>query len=382
MNYLNQKRKLNVKERVVFEPIKSLNIHVGDRHIGRMALSSDRLCAFEYSDQFLLDGFAISPFYLPLRPGLQISHRDPFDGLFGIFNDSLPDGWGHLLIDRYLVSQGIQPQALSVLDRLSLVGTTGMGALEFRPDNRVRSGQLTNDIEFLAKEVNHILSEVEYSEGLQVLVEQGGSSGGARPKALINIDDIPWIVKFAAPMDPSNIGAIEYQYSLIAKKCGIEMPDTALLEDKYFGIRRFDRSGGSKIHIHSASGLLYASHRFPSLDYSDLIKASYALTKNLEEAYKIFRLMIFNVLTGNKDDHAKNFSFCYENDEWRFAPAYDLVPSDGFNGNHSTTIATKGQPDLKDIMTVAQECGLNNKKARGIFDEVYSNCSEIKQVNW
>jgi serine/threonine-protein kinase HipA len=122
--------------------------------------------------------------------------------------------------------------------------------------------------------------------------------------------------------------------------------------------------------MHSASGLLNASHRFPSLDYTDLMKATSVLTRNIEEVAKVYRLMVFNVLWGNRDDHAKNFSFLFKNGSWRFAPAYDLVPSDGFNGNHATTINGKGNPDIEDLINAATSAGFPEKRAKLIYDEI------------
>ena len=359
-----------------------LKIYIEERYVGRMVISPEQLCVFEYDPEFIANGFSISPFYLPLRSGLFTAKRDPFNGLFGIFNDSLPDGWGHLLIDRYLQSKGIHPQSISILDRLSIVGSTGMGALKYMPDHHITANDMIDDINALAQEVQKVISEQEYTESLDALVEKGGSSGGARPKVLLNIDGESWIVKFRSRYDPDNIGEIEYEYSLIAKNCGIQMPDTALIEGKYFGVKRFDRIGKKRIHMHSISGLLYASHRFPSLDYIDLIKTTFALTKNMEEAFKMFRLMVFNVLTGNKDDHAKNFSFIYTGNQWLLSPAYDLVPNSGFNNQHSTTIAGKGNPENADLLLVAKECGLNLKKSQNIIDSVYANSSDVRMVQW
>jgi len=362
--------------------IEILQIFIEDKNLGRMVLSDENLCLFEYDASFLKTGFSVSPFYLPLRSGLFTARRDPFNGLFGVFNDSLPDGWGNLLIDRYLTSNGIKPGTLSVLDRLSIIGSAGMGALRYVPDQHIQSKRKTEDINFLASEVKKVLAEVNYDTSLEILAEKGGSSGGARPKVLLNINNEPWMVKFPSATDNPDIGHIEYNYSLVAKRCGIEMPETALFEGKYFGVRRFDREGKKRIHMHTASGLLYASHRYPSLDYTDLIKTILALTRNSEEAYKVFRLMIFNVLTGNKDDHAKNFSFLYKSGGWQLSPAYDLVLSDGFNNNHSTTIAGKGNPDTEDIFKVATETGLKLKRAETIFDDVHENCKEIRIPNW
>ena len=366
----------------MFSSPVALHISMDGSQVGRMVLSPQRLCVFEYDAEFLANGFSISPFYLPLRSGTFTAQSDPFGGLFGVFNDSLPDGWGNLLIDRYLISKGVNPASLSVIDRLCIVGSSGMGALEYIPDNSIKTSGDIPDMDILANEVHQIVKEVKYTGDLDVLVDIGGSSGGARPKVLININDKPWIVKFRSVHDPKDIGEIEYHYSLVAKKCSIKMPETKLLEGKYFGVQRFDRVGNRRIHMHTASGLLYASHRYPSLDYIDLIKATLALTKNMEEAFNMFRQMVFNILTGNMDDHAKNFSFIYEKGNWMLSPAYDLVPSSGFNGNHSTTIAGKGKPTKKDIFEVAVQCGLKHATAINIFDDVYFNCGEIRDSNW
>ncbi|MBC8346886.1 MAG: type II toxin-antitoxin system HipA family toxin [Candidatus Marinimicrobia bacterium] len=361
------------------EKVNILNIFAWDQPMGRMVITNENVCVFEYDSDYLSTGKSLSPFHLPIRPGAITARRDPFNGCFGVFNDSLPDGWGNLLIDRFLISQNIRPNSLSILDRLSIVGQSGMGVLTYEPVYKFDSITEINDLNILAAEVEKILAETQYESGiLSELVEMGGSSGGARPKVMLNINGEPWIVKFKSTHDPDNMGEVEYQYSIVAKKCGIEMPETKLLEGKYFGVKRFDREDEQKIHIHSASGLLYADHRFPSLDYVDLIKAAFVLTKNIEEAYKLFRLMAFNILTGNKDDHAKNFSFIFKKGQWLVSPAYDLVPSDGYNGNHSTTILGKGRAAKNDILEVAKLCNLNQKKAELIFDMVYVNCKEIR----
>ena len=346
--------------------------------VGKLAMSADQLAAFEYDPEFLKTGFSISPFYLPLKPGVFIAKREPFNGLFGVFNDSLPDGWGMLLTDRLLKKQKINPEQLTPLDRLSLVGSNGMGALTYKPATVFKHHEDTWNLNLLAKEVKQILHS-NYDGSIENLFQKGGTSGGARPKVLITIDNVEWLVKFQGSSDPDDIGQLEYKYSEVAKKCGIEMPETRLFEGKYFGTRRFDRQGNQRYHVHSGSGLLYASFRFPSLDYTELIKASMALTRNIMEAWKVFRLMVFNVLTCNRDDHAKNFSFIWKNGEWALSPAYDLVYSSGFNGQHTTTIAGKGNPSKADIFEVAKLTGLSAKTASTIFDEVYEGCREIRK---
>ncbi len=117
----------------MFDAVEVLGVTLNGQKVGRLVLTSDHRCLFEYDIQWLNEGFSISPFYLPLRNGVFTAKNDPFDGLFGVFNDSLPDGWGRLLMDRWLRAQGIEPKLLSVLDRLSLVGDNGMGALSYSP---------------------------------------------------------------------------------------------------------------------------------------------------------------------------------------------------------------------------------------------------------
>lgn len=362
--------------------ISTIEIFMSDKRIGRMAITPDEVCGFEYDSDWIKTGFSISPFYMPLKSGLIMAKRDPFWGNFGVFDDSLPDGWGNLLLDRYLQEKGIDPYKLSILERLSLIGSTGRGALEYRPDKSI----ITNDefIEFdrLAKEAEKILESKESEGSVDLLYKYGGSSGGARPKVFARIDGREWLVKFKATNDPVNVGEIEYNYSLLAKECGIRMAETRLFNDRYFGVERFDRTPHGKIHTISAAGLLHANYRIPSLDYSILLKLTLNLTKDMEQVISMFRLMIFNILISNRDDHAKNFSFQWINGTWKLSPAYDLLPSSGFNGYHTTTINGKGKPELSDIITVASEVGIQRQNAIQIVQEVSNKCIERKCLNY
>lgn len=362
--------------------ISTIEIFMSDKRIGRMAITPDEVCGFEYDSDWIKTGFSISPFYMPLKSGLIMAKRDPFRGNFGVFDDSLPDGWGNLLLDRYLQEKGIDPYKLSILERLSLIGSTGRGALEYRPDKSI----ITNDefIEFdrLAKEAEKILESKESEGSVDLLYKYGGSSGGARPKVFARIDGREWLVKFKATNDPVNVGEIEYNYSLLAKECGIRMAETRLFNDRYFGVERFDRTPHGKIHTISAAGLLHANYRIPSLDYSILLKLTLNLTKDMEQVISMFRLMIFNILISNRDDHAKNFSFQWINGTWKLSPAYDLLPSSGFNGYHTTTINGKGEPELSDIITVASEVGIQRQNAIQIVQEVSNKCIERKCLNY
>lgn len=297
--------------------IKVIEVLMNDTKIGRIAMTPDFLSAFEYDSAYLLSGVSISPFNLPLKSEVFIAKRTPFNGGFGVFDDSLPDGWGNLILDRYLKSKGIDPAKLTLLQRLSLIGSTGRGALEYRPDYSESTTDEIINFDNLANEAEKILTTDYEGESLDTLYKYGGSSGGARPKVFVKIEDKEWLVKFKATMDSVNIGVVEYEYSKLARKCGINMPETKLFERKYFGVERFDRTLNGKIHTVSAAGLLNANYRVPSLDYGDLLQLCHILTKNMEEVYALFRQMVFNIAIKNRDDHAKNFSFQLVGTEWK-----------------------------------------------------------------
>lgn len=224
--------------------IKSLNVYYNNTKVGTLAILKDNRVAFEYDDTWILNGFSISPFSLPLRKEVFIPKKMLFDGLFGVFDDSLPDGWGKLLVDRMLIKQKINPHSINHLNRLAIVGNTGMGALSYRPSFLLDNSNEERDLDEIAQECKNMLL-TDYSEDLDLLFKMGGSSGGSRPKILTNIDNEDWIIKFPSSTDKDNIGEIEYRYSLCAKKCGIEMSETRLFPSKtckgYFGIKRFDR---------------------------------------------------------------------------------------------------------------------------------------------
>lgn len=355
------------------EQVKLIQVFYDNSLVGKLALGPDRRAVFEYDGLWLQSGFSISPFYLPLKAGLSTARSTPFDGLFGVFFDSLPDGWGKLLMDRWLQKQGVDPFSMSTLERLALVGSNGMGALTYMPDHAPTGLNVQQSLDYYAMQVEKVLCD-EDTDALDELVKTAGSSAGVRPKVMVHIDSHDWLVKFRAVQDPPNIGELEYTYSLLAKKSGIDMPETRLFNGKYFGVRRFDRTGDKRLHVHSAAGLLYASHRLPSLDYTELMKATLALTRNMEEVEKMFRLMVFNVVIGNRDDHARNFSYIYIDRSWKMSPAYDLLPSAGFGGQHTTTVNGQGNPTIKDCMEVARQTGFPEKKAKEIINQVQDVC--------
>lgn len=362
--------------------INKIEAYIQDNMVGRLALTSDFLCAFEYDSQWIRNGYSISPFYLPLKPGLMIAKRNPFNGGFGVFDDSLPDGWGNLVLDRYLTEQGYNPNKLNLLQRLALIGNTGRGSLEYRPDKSLMENQTILDFDRIARDAELLLQEKEKPEDLETLYQRGGSSGGARPKVFTTIDGRHWLVKFRASSDPVNVGVLEYEYSLLAKKCGLIMSETKLFSNTYFATERFDRIQDSKIHTVSAAGLLNANYREPSLDYRSLLQLTQLLTRDMQQVIQMFRLMVFNCFISNRDDHAKNFSFQYVNGNWKLSPVYDLLPSKGFNGYHTTTINDHGDPSLNDVLTLAKEVGITDIQAKSIISDIRTICMETNMLKY
>lgn len=369
------------------ENYKYLKVFFNDTLVGTLAKTPDRLVAFEYDNEWIANGFSISPFSLPLEKKVFIPKPEPFDGLFGVFNDSLPDGWGRLLVDRLLLKNKINPNEIDNLNRLAVVQESGMGALTYKPEHKFEFLEQESDYDKLAQECTKIL-ESQDSSNLDELFKLGGSSGGARPKILTKIGGVDWIIKFPSSQDPKNVGEQEYKYSLVAKDCGIRMTETRLFESKicpgYFGIKRFDRGvnrgKNKKVHMVSVSGLLETSHRLPNLDYNILMKLALELTKNYQDIEQLYRLMCFNVFAHNRDDHSKNFSFLYDENkkEWHLSPAYDLTYSSSFNGEHATTINGEGKnPTLEDVLAVAKNIGIKEKQAKDIALDIKDKCLSL-----
>ena len=360
---------------------KYLKVFYNSKLVGTLAKTSENIVAFEYDNDWLNNGFSISPFSLPLIKKVFLPKYEPFDGLFGVFNDSLPDGWGRLLVDRLLLKNKINPSEIDNLNRLAVVQESGMGALTYKPEHRFEAPKEESDYDKLAQECSKILKS-QNSDNLDELFKLGGSSGGARPKILTKINGDDWIIKFPSSQDPKNTGEQEYKYSLCAKNCGIKMSETKLFESKicsgYFGIKRFDRENDRKIHMVSVSGLLETSHRLPNLDYNILMKLTLELTRNYQDIEQLYRLMCFNVFAHNRDDHSKNFSYLFDEKEWHLSPAYDLTYSSSFNGEHATTISGEGKnPTIDDILTVAKNIGIKEKPARDIALDIKDKCLSL-----
>ena len=364
--------------------IDRLYVKYHGRNVGTLSLTPDnRLCTFEYDREWLLDGFSISPLELPLKPEIFVAKPIPFNGDFGIFEDSLPDGYGRYLLHKALMREGIDDSGLSALERLSIVGDGGMGALTYAPATDIVAGEETTDFDMLQEKALEVLRERQDNDA-ELLLFNSGNSGGARPKAVFSDSEGHWLIKFRHTYDPKDIGQQEYHYNETARRCGITVPDFKLVDGKYFATRRFDMTPtGERLHTATAGGLLCIPLGNPVLDYSNLLALTGFLTQNPGDVEEMFRRMVFNYLTDNKDDHCKNFSFIVTQSEsgkwqWRLAPAYDLtLCTQGYNGEHATSVNGTGKPTIKDFISIGSGIKISESRCHQIIEEVTENCGDI-----
>jgi len=368
--------------------------------VGEMLRVKDGIIYFQFDKEFPMEKLKISPFKLQMRPEPQTpttKETSIFDGLFGVFADSLPDGWGLMMMSRAMKRLGLDFRASSALDRLCMVGDKAIGALIYEPafdDVDKIDGDI--DLVKIAKETRNVLNG-KADDILPELMILGGSPGGARPKVLVGVEKEPkdenptiisgisalpktfepWIIKFTGQGEDQKAPIIEYIYSQTAHHVGISIPASKLFVDKkgqhWFGVKRFDRGEkNSRLHIHTAAGLMHANFRLPSLDYEDLLLITSALTKNHQDLCSMFRLACFNVIFHNRDDHGKNFSFCMsQNGVWRLAPAYDLTYSIGPGREHTTAVLGEGvKPNRSHLLKLAEKCGIKQREAQAVLQEV------------
>ena len=318
-------------------------------------------------------------------------------------------------MDRKLRDLDIRPNQLTPLDRLAWIGSKGMGALCYHPEHpelTKNSNPAQIDLDGIA-EASRIVLEDSPEAVFDYLLQVGGSPAGARPKALIGLasdgssiihgeENLPegyehWLVKFGTQSDTPETGLIEQAYADMARAAGVIMPDTKVLPSNngpgYFGIKRFDREGNRRIHMHTICGLVHADFRLPSIGYEELLKATQALTRRQPDVEQMFTRMVFNVYAHNRDDHTKNHSFLMDHKgEWRLSPAYDVMFSDGPGGEHTLDVAGEGKnPTLADIQKVGATVGISKSTMAKCVDLVGSsidrwsefankNCVPEKQI--
>lgn len=353
-------------------------VYYHDQKVGTLGLiKNTQQVAFQYDENWIKTGFSISPLSLPLTNEVFVPQKSHFNGLFGVFADSLPDAWGNILLNRVVRKHNLKLDELNILDRLAIIGNSGMGALTYKPVLLSIPSVKNINLDKIAEECHLILTS-EYSENIDDLFKLGGSSGGARPKILTNIENEDWIIKFPAHTDIRDIGIMEYKYYQCALLCGIKMSQSKLFKSNtckgYFGTKRFDRVNNKRIHMISVAALLETDFRVPNLDYHTFMKLTKVLTKNNpEDVEQMFRIMCFNVFAHNRDDHAKNFSYLYDETEnrWHLSPAYDMTYSNTYYGEHSTTIDGNGlNPGKEELLNVGIKAGMNKNVCKKIMNDI------------
>ena len=352
------------------------------RKVGTLSMNSKQMCQFEYDRDWLVNGFSISPLRLPLKPGIMTADYTPFNGNFGVFEDSLPGGYGEYLLRKVLSKLGISYGSLTHVQRLSLVGSSGMGALCYVPENKIAQSDWQGSFDEMQQMALEVLSE-KTTDNAYVLFFRSGNSGGVRPKCVYTDAEGHWLVKFRHTYDPKNMGEQEYHFNQVARRCGIVVPDFKLMDGKYFASRRFDIEDGDdhqlpvrRLHVVTASGLLNEPITPPKMDYHSLLQLTGYLTQSPAEVEQQFRRMAFNVYARNFDDHARNFSFICRDGRWTLAPAYDLT-NDNTLGEHATTVNYKGLPSDEDMITVGTNIRITRTRCQEILEEVREGTKEL-----
>lgn len=373
-----------------FKHTEALTVSKGGAKVGELFKTPGKGIYFAYDHGWLSTGYNLSPLTMTWDEKPQLA-ADPslFDGLHGPFADSLPDGWGMLLMDRFFNSTFGDGTHLTVtaLDRLAYMGDRSMGALEYQP--KAERTQMTGPVDISQLyEASIQVQEGDTQAVLQKLRIAGGSPGGARPKAIVALSAdgskassafeplapgyAHWIVKFRALHEPVETGGIELAYAEMARTAGVSMAESMILNiqmpdrqlEHFFATKRFDRDGDRKIHMMTVAALVYANYRaLSSIDYPNLLRLTLMMTNSATEVEKMARLMIFNALCHNHDDHAKNFSFLRHDPvkpgaqaTWTLAPAYDVTFANAM-GEHTTDFggATPGKPTRKRIMEICKD---------------------------
>ena len=375
-------------------PGKVTEVRMWDLPVGYAYWDKEQNCArFQYDPSFLDKGYDISPVTMPLIDRqfmFSNLNRESYQGLPGLLSDSLPDRYGNALIDIWLSANRIPRAEFTPLDRLCYVGIRGMGALEYRPlqNNRDHDGVI--DVDMLSSLAADVLKHRENiradlsDTGLQSLLSVGTSAGGARPKAVVGLNestgdirsgqlDLPegytyWIIKFDTEKeDKRGYCRIEYAYHEMAKACGIEMNECRLLDTgsrAHFMTKRFDRTEQGKEHMQTLCALAHYDFMVPGKhSYEETVGVMRKMHIDHGDVEQMFRRLVFNVIMMNRDDHTKNFSFLMDrNGKWRLSPAYDITyafsPDNYWISKHQMSVNGKldgiGRNDLKEFAHYAR----------------------------
>ncbi len=389
------------------EPSCIAEVRLWDHTVGAVAELDDGRVIFEYDSDFRRTGLEISPIHLPLqRKGAvefpELRRLPAFEGLPGVLADALPDRFGNAVIRRYFTDRGRPDDAMSPVQKLLYIGSRAMGALEFRPAHRIPR----NAREEEALEVSALVAAarrvVEGSTEIAVpeIIRLGSSAGGARAKAVIlwnrksnevrsafaspRPGDEEWLIKFdgvgeldVPDPEPRAYNRIEHAYSVLARKAGIEMAETHLLEERglgHFMTRRFDRTAEGRLHIHTLGGMEHVDYNRPGLYACEqLLRLTLTLQLGYPALAQAFRRISFNILAVNQDDHVKNFGFVMDgNGKWSLSPAYDLTfaRGGGYTRRHQISLGRKfDRFTAGDLLDLGRKFGIE-RDGREIVREV------------
>ncbi|HEX6667367.1 MAG TPA: type II toxin-antitoxin system HipA family toxin [Solirubrobacterales bacterium] len=395
-------------------------VHLWGRQIGAVTLADASAAAsFEYEPSFLASGIEVAPIEMPLAAGpvfrFPALARESFSGLPGLLADSLPDRYGNALINAWLATRGRRPKSFDAVERLSYVGQRGMGALEFRPARGPKpSTSHKIDVEALVELAGEVLANREglatslqregRREALREILRVGASAGGARAKALIAFDSGTeevrsgqleadarfeyWILKFDGVEDGTRdlgnsrgYGVVEWVYSKLASRAGIEMSECRLLEEggrSHFMTRRFDRGpSGTKIHMQSLAALAHLDfNQAGAHSYEQAFQTIRELGLPHEASVQQFRRMVFNIVARNQDDHVKNIAFLMDRrGRWSLSPAFDVVYAHNPEGSQTRwhQMSLGGKRDdftVEDLRRVGELAALKRGQAEEILAEV------------
>ena len=399
-----------------FKHVSRINVSLWGERVGTIVESPRRgVFAFRYEKSFLKSGIEISPLMMPLRAepyAFADLPRAAYDGLPPIFADSLPDTFGLGLIDHWLKEHGLSRDEITPLDRLAYLGRRTMGALCYEPDRGPGERPTAIDLRRLVESARQVLNgelvSVHGDEALREIIRLGSSAGGAQAKAVIGWNrtdntfvfgdrDLPdgfepWIIKFTPSEYPWR-GEVEYAHYQKARAAGVDMSESCLYEldgVRHFMTKRFDREGGRRHHLATLSAMAHLPAETPPeyRRYEQLFMTADELGLGYAALEQLFRRMAFNVLTGEFDDHPKNFSFRLpQGGAWGLAPAYDLTgsafpsedPWSAQAGRHQLSVNGKTRDiTTEDLLAVADRFGIGT--AREVLDEVKSACRICRKL--
>ena len=359
-----------------------------------------------YSFAYDANWLKTSSFSLYLDPDLQLYAGRQYPtgekDVFGLFADSSPDRWGRLLMtrrERILAEQeGRKPRKLLGSDfLLGVYDETRMGAIRFKLD---KDGPFLSDdsetptppwtslrtLEEASRQFENDESGLE-SKWINQLIKPCSSLGGARPKAtVLDPKGNLWIAKFPSKHDDVNVGAWEKATHELASLCGLDVPESMLVNFSRYGstflVRRFDRNGSSRVHFASAMTKLGKTDGASAADGSSylelvsFIKSNGAAPKR--DLVELWKRIVFSMAVSNTDDHMRNHGFLLQRDGWHLSPLYDVNPVPEGDTLSLCVNEDDATISLDLALEIAPYCGLKAKYAAATADEIL----KIVRENW